>query len=518
MIVPCPNCKSKFELDPDQIKEEGSKVRCSRCRHVFVVHKPDRAPSPDSTTTDTAPEPPAQPQKPQIETPPKPPKPAQEEAPPEESWEDDLDLGEPEAGGEADDEDLDFGGLDDDLDLGEPETEAGGEAADEDLDFGGLDDDDLDLGEPETETGGEADDEDLDFGGLDDDLDLGEPEAETGGEAADEDLDFGGLDDDDLDLGEPEAEQGIGEPDDEDLDFGDLDDDLGFGDDEQPEGAVAADEDYGGMDDLGLADDLGLGESEESDLGETVRQPEEEGDEDLDFIDEGPELEDDEEIEEDDYGLGPGLDEEETEEADDEALYDLDRSMRPRGAEKPKKGRGCLWVVVILLFLAAAAGGVYYFAPSILTPILEPLGLGGAAEPVRADDPQGNKYISPENATHFFRQNEIEGQLLVITGQARNGYNQPRNYIKLKGILSNHQGETLAEETVYAGNVLSTQDLSTLPMNEILQRLGVPAGQDQSNLEIPPGASVKFMIVFNNIPNDLAEYTVEAVSSEPVRQ
>jgi predicted Zn finger-like uncharacterized protein len=41
MIVTCESCKTKFQLDPGRIKGVGSKVRCSRCKHVFYVAKDD---------------------------------------------------------------------------------------------------------------------------------------------------------------------------------------------------------------------------------------------------------------------------------------------------------------------------------------------------------------------------------------------------------------------------------------------------------------------------------------------
>lgn len=40
MIVTCESCKTKFRLDPSRLKGDRSKVRCSRCGHVFAVHRP----------------------------------------------------------------------------------------------------------------------------------------------------------------------------------------------------------------------------------------------------------------------------------------------------------------------------------------------------------------------------------------------------------------------------------------------------------------------------------------------
>ncbi|GAB7026892.1 hypothetical protein JCM15764A_21400 [Geotalea toluenoxydans] len=39
MILQCDQCNTKFKLDDAKIKEGGVKVRCSKCRHVFLVTK-----------------------------------------------------------------------------------------------------------------------------------------------------------------------------------------------------------------------------------------------------------------------------------------------------------------------------------------------------------------------------------------------------------------------------------------------------------------------------------------------
>ncbi len=35
MILTCPQCHTKYQLAEEQLKPNGRKVRCSRCRHVF---------------------------------------------------------------------------------------------------------------------------------------------------------------------------------------------------------------------------------------------------------------------------------------------------------------------------------------------------------------------------------------------------------------------------------------------------------------------------------------------------
>ena len=40
-------------------------------------------------------------------------------------------------------------------------------------------------------------------------------------------------------------------------------------------------------------------------------------------------------------------------------------------------------------------------------------------------------------------------------------------------------------------------------------------GKDKANFNVKPGGSVPFMIIFENLPDNLSEFIVEAVSSSP---
>jgi predicted Zn finger-like uncharacterized protein len=42
MIVQCEQCKKKFKLNPDLINRSVVRVRCSSCKHVFSVSRPEK--------------------------------------------------------------------------------------------------------------------------------------------------------------------------------------------------------------------------------------------------------------------------------------------------------------------------------------------------------------------------------------------------------------------------------------------------------------------------------------------
>ena len=41
MIVECEECESKFNLNENLLKAGGSKVRCTKCKHVFTAYPPE---------------------------------------------------------------------------------------------------------------------------------------------------------------------------------------------------------------------------------------------------------------------------------------------------------------------------------------------------------------------------------------------------------------------------------------------------------------------------------------------
>lgn len=46
MLVQCPECVTKYNFDETKIAAAGSKVRCTRCSHVFTVFPPESEPAP----------------------------------------------------------------------------------------------------------------------------------------------------------------------------------------------------------------------------------------------------------------------------------------------------------------------------------------------------------------------------------------------------------------------------------------------------------------------------------------
>ena len=68
---------------------------------------------------------------------------------------------------------------------------------------------------------------------------------------------------------------------------------------------------------------------------------------------------------------------------------------------------------------------------------------------------------------------------------------------------------------MFAGNTFTESELKEMTLDQINEGLGNRAGKGNANVNVKPQGSVPFMIVFDNLPENISEFTVEAISSTP---
>lgn len=140
--------------------------------------------------------------------------------------------------------------------------------------------------------------------------------------------------------------------------------------------------------------------------------------------------------------------------------------------------------------------------------------LAQRSEPEKKSTTTADLPITLANPKTYTIANQKEGELLVVTGRAKNDDRQPHSYIALKGTIHDAQGKVLITKTVYSGNFLTDKDLESLPMAEIERRLNNRSGNKNSNINVQPGKSVNFMVVFNRIPPQAEEWYVGLLSAD----
>lgn len=469
----------------------------------------------------------------------------------EEEFELDLDIEEPDAvDAQKDDEEFEIDLVESD-DMPEA-TEAIEQMDTEEFGFDLEEDDSAFDSSEESKTAEEATDDfavELDLGEADE---PGAMEEETGADADQETLDF---DLDDLDeFDEKTAEPEVAEGEDVDIDFDlDLDLDLeeadpyGKSTDEQ-EDTVSAEEDEFDLTDVEAfldmehetreptADDedieefdLGFDIDEERSSAETAA--ERDFDIDLEAVDEamkptGETMEtiametsvDDQEAAAPEMAAAPAAEKTEPSPAKpapdrpvEEPAAVAASEPAAAAAQKPEKSNALRAALIILLILAIAGGG-YFYIMATREPPPEPDAL--APPPVEAVDPDGNLQMAISTPTYMFVNNETAGELLVVTGSVTNRYDHTREQVRVRGNLYDGDGELIhSSAPVYTGMLFEADELEALALSEIESALTGPDAPGM-DVAVDPDATESFMVVFSEIPDEVAEMNVEVVASE----
>ena len=183
------------------------------------------------------------------------------------------------------------------------------------------------------------------------------------------------------------------------------------------------------------------------------------------------------------------------------------KPYEPRKAASPLL-RSSL-VALILLFVALAGGGAYLgFTKSGqdllrgLVPGMESLWLRGAGK----SGPQ----FDVRNLIGYYETRTAAGNLFVIKGQVANMGRSRKSGIRVHATLLDGKDQMVAERTIYAGNVLPGETLRTASRAKIEEALSNRFGDKLVNMDIAPGKSVPFMVVFFNAPEGIGAYRLEA--------
>ena len=190
---------------------------------------------------------------------------------------------------------------------------------------------------------------------------------------------------------------------------------------------------------------------------------------------------------------------------------DQDAAPTPSALRKGPLNR--LLVLLALLLLALCGAGIYFYFADAGQQLAERLmaTLKGEDAAVEAVEQR----IGLSIAGSSYVDNREAGTLLVIQGATTNNFSGVRSAITVKGVLLNADGRVLQQQTVFAGNYLDEERLREAPYVQIEEAMNNQFGDSLSNMNVKPGATIRFTIVFRNPPPELASITVEVVDSKP---
>ncbi len=102
-------------------------------------------------------------------------------------------------------------------------------------------------------------------------------------------------------------------------------------------------------------------------------------------------------------------------------------------------------------------------------------------------------------------------EVFVITGAALNQNPVTIRAVQISGESFNNQNEEIEKQTIWVGNAISPSMVRGLSLQEIANLQRLPA---LKAVEIPPGDSVPFTIVFLKTPKGMKDFGCKVISAE----
>ncbi|MGE5247996.1 MAG: DUF3426 domain-containing protein [Verrucomicrobiota bacterium] len=181
------------------------------------------------------------------------------------------------------------------------------------------------------------------------------------------------------------------------------------------------------------------------------------------------------------------------------------------GSARAASSRMLAAVVVLLVALLGAAG--YFGFTEYGRKSFEDLAPRLAAlVGWKVAAPSGPRY-ELKNVIGYYDSGAAAPRILVIKGQVTNLSRMAKSGIRVHAVLLDNKEQALAEQTVYAGNVLAGAKLKTEDRGALEKALANPFGDRLSNMDVQPGKTVPFMVLFFDAPESIDSYRLEAMDN-----
>ncbi len=168
----------------------------------------------------------------------------------------------------------------------------------------------------------------------------------------------------------------------------------------------------------------------------------------------------------------------------------------------------------IVLIIALAGSGVYFFGgPKAFSKV----GLGFLVD-WYGDKSGDDGSIVLKGVTASYTVNSVAGELFVVRGEAVNNFKKPRASIQVKVSLLGPGGATLVTKSAYCGNSLSNEQLTALPLAKIEEIMNNQFGDSLANLGLKPGGTIPFVVVVSPVPKESTDYNVQIGGSTVATQ
>lgn len=191
----------------------------------------------------------------------------------------------------------------------------------------------------------------------------------------------------------------------------------------------------------------------------------------------------------------------------------------PPASITTRKKRGGLFPLLVILgavvlIIALIGSGVYFFSgPKAFSKV----GLGFLVE-WYGDKGGEEGSITLRNVTASYVVNSSAGELFVVKGEAVNNFKKPRASVQVKVSVLGPGGAALLSKSAYCGNSLSAEQLTTLPVAKLDEIMNNQFGDSLANLGLKPGAAIPFVIAVSQVPKEASDYSVQVSGSTVAAQ
>ena len=189
-------------------------------------------------------------------------------------------------------------------------------------------------------------------------------------------------------------------------------------------------------------------------------------------------------------------------------------TKKKKAQAKKSGGKGWkvfIWSVLVILVIPA----VLYF---VLYPQMGDRFIEMAHKYINDPEPARPEVVIAqvklENISQRIINNSKIGEIRVMEGTAVNQADYAISRILVKGAIIDENSVVLGEQTSYAGNILTEDELTTLSAEEMAKILARPEGGNNTNDKIVPNGQIPFMIVFTGEPPGVIKTTVTIIGAE----
>jgi hypothetical protein len=189
----------------------------------------------------------------------------------------------------------------------------------------------------------------------------------------------------------------------------------------------------------------------------------------------------------------------------------VQRGSPAPGSRRTRSSAGIAVAVVAVLLLAA---GAYLGLTPSGRKMLERAVPGAAALWGEKPAESGAPKYDLRNVIGYYESGSASPRILVIKGQVANLSKVEKSGIRIQATLLDNTDAVLAQQAVYAGNMLPGDAIRKGDRGTLLKTLGNRFGEGLMNMNVAPNKIIPFMVVFFDAPTTMDSYKLEAMDSE----